>query len=323
MSRNPHGLGATLREDVALPADLHDARAGVREESVDRDGWGDRSWSAPRARTEGWSEGIDELLQLTGSDPYDGTQFTGLRVPTLPTVDQKHRYLFMLDAFTLGEGARARITGYRQLVTIGLTQTGSSTAPRLVEQVVESPVFRFQDGNVSWHLRRIDPTNLDRLRTFAATPAILQTSGIQIGPLRAPNLAFRMSNTPALLYTTPGTTLGMSGFYFDLAAYTPPNLGRPYGQPVGHLGTFHDLRTGWRTHGAWPNSLQIDCEGPGMWALFASVRQTNPSTRVALIAPAVSSFYSCGLSCEEQFLLNFPTAIYWRVAGSLIVQLLH
>src|ERR1700719_4318654 len=68
--------------------------------------------------------GIDENLQGIGADPYGGSSWLGLRVPTLPTPDTNHRYLMMLASFSLGERAKARIVGYRQLVKLGFRQAG-------------------------------------------------------------------------------------------------------------------------------------------------------------------------------------------------------
>jgi hypothetical protein len=274
----------------------------------------EQSWLGPPESWEVWTEGTDEMLQGIGSDPFGSITYTGLRVPTLASAPD-NRYLFMLCSFQIGEPVRKRILGWREIVTLGFVQTVGEVNPtrRLVEQVVESPIFRFQDGNVSFHLRQITPLLRDRIRNNQGPLDPLTGQPFE---QEAENLAFRISSTPALLYED--IALSGSGFYFDLSAYTPPNGGHPYGQPLAHLGTMHSPFTSWRTWGAW-NALDIDVFEPGTYAMFASVKQTNPQTRVPLVAPNPFQFTS-GLSDEEQFLQNFPGAIYWRVGAALRVM---
>lgn len=245
------------------------------------------------------SSGIDESLQLIGGDPFGGSSAMGLRVPGLATPNKASRYLFNAASFSVGEGESARILGWRQLVTIGAKQ-----GQRVIEQEVTSPVFRFSDGNVGFYLRRLGGPNSQGVP--APTPA---------GNV-LPSTARGMSILPALLYQAI-TVPPLDGYYVDLTAYTPPNGGRPYGTAVEPGFERNDLATPWRTHGAW-SSLDVKIEGPETIAMFISVSQTNAGTRTALTPPG--TFYPGGLSAEEQFLLNFPTAVYWRVGASLIVE---
>jgi hypothetical protein len=255
-----------------------------------------------RRRVEIVSTGIDEALQGRGSNPYVGgnLSWVGLRVPAHVN-NAASRYLFMLASFTLAEGARARIVGFRHGWSLGLRQGGN----RVVEQFVTDPWFKLPDGNVSWHMRRMQMNYPQRPNN--------------LGPVQPPlqNMAFKQSDTPALLYQTAGGFAG--GFYVTLAAYTPPNLGMPWGNPLTpELATFYDLKTDWKTGRAW-SSLDIPVEGPCRVQFFASVLQTNPSTRPVLTPPG--TFFSEGLSPDEQFLLNFPQAIIWRVAGAFALEL--
>ena len=57
-------------------------------------------------------------------------------------------------------------------------------------------------------------------------------------------------------------------------------------------------------------------DGPDTIAIFISVLQGNPATRNRLAIPT----YPTNLPPEEQFLLNYPDAIYWRVGASMIVE---
>jgi hypothetical protein len=259
------------------------------------------------------SAGIDEELQALGGDPYQGLSNLGLRVPYLPSPGPEVRYLFNLASFTLAEGQLARVVGFRMFWTLGV-RIGEAGGPyRFVEQPVSQPAFHLPDGNVSWHMRRIAHNEIP-----------IPNSGPVQPPLRG--MAYRMSDTPALLYNqaTPAGT-----FYVNLRAYTPPNLGKPWGTSLqNNLGTFYDQKTQWNEHGAW-HAMNVPVDGPCTVSFMASVLQTNAETRLALTPP--STFYPGGLSSEEQFLLNFPYvasgagtstgAIIWRVAGALIVEL--
>lgn len=264
-----------------------------------------------KTRFEVVTSGFDESLQTVFGDPYGGTSNVGLRVPTLATPSGAesyvNRYLFNLASFSVGEGARGRILGWRQLVTLGYRySSGTGAAPYTVELPVASPIWRFPDGNISWHLQRLGPPS----EAGIALPSP--------GPNDQRSLKYKWCETPALLYQAV-TLPALNPQYVDLTAYTPPNSGRPWGTPLqnGQQGTFYDLRANWRDDQAW-FSLDIPFEGPDIVALFASVKQTNPSTRPTLALPG--TVYQNGLGPEDLFLQNYPNAIYWRVAGSLIVE---
>lgn len=252
------------------------------------------------------SSGADEFLQGLGGGPDGGASAMGLRVPFLATPDAHRRYLFLLASFTIGDGARARILGYRQFASLGVVLPGTQ---RFVEQEIFSPVFRLPDGNISWSIRRLGSPNASGFPQTLPTP--LDLNSFKKG----------WADGPALLYQSYTIAAG-NRIYPQLTAYTPPNLGRPWGTPLsaGHQGTFYDLRTPWRDARAW-GSLDMEVEGPDTIAMFASVYQ---STGVYVVAPG-SSTYSNGLSPEEQFLGRFvpnegPGVRYWRVGGSLIVE---
>jgi hypothetical protein len=171
----------------------------------------------------------------------------------------------------------------------------------LLEQEVTSPVFRFPDGNVSWHLVKVAPTMLTSL-AFGLPPF----QGIE-------NVAWRMSETSALLAEIITLPAG-NPFYVDLTNYIPPNLGHPYGDSIGQMKTMQDMRAPWRADHAW-GSLDIPVEGPGFFALMASVKQT---AGVTLPAPTNVQ----GTPAEYQFVSNYGPAVkYWRVAGALAVKM--
>ena len=168
-------------------------------------------------------------------------------------------------------------------------------------------LWRFQDGSVSWHLMKIGPTGF----------GISKASDAQ-------SLNYRFTTTSALLYggvpTFPATDVNPRGrpdFYTTITGYTPPNAGVPYGAPLdAQLGAFTDLRFPWNSNQAW-NALDIPVVGPCYIALFASVKQTNPSSR-GVLSPAPTDLGA--LTPESRFLLAYPNTIYWRVGGSLILE---
>jgi hypothetical protein len=255
------------------------------------------------------SSGIDEYLQGVGGDPFGGGSSVGLRVPSLATPtfvdDRRKRYLFLAASFTVGEGAVAVIRGYRQLVTLG----HAIPAANIFEELeVTSPFFRLPDGNVSWHLRRLGPPNAGGYPNTQPTP------------LDLPSFKKGWCDGPALLYQDYAIPAG-DKFYTHLTSYTPPNGGQPWGTPPsdGQQGTFYDLRTPWRSSRAW-SSLDMVVEGPDTIAMFISVKQSTG-------AYAVASTTGPYLSKEEQFCNSVgngdssPRPIYWRVGGSLIVEM--
>lgn len=269
----------------------------------------------PKRRVELVSVGIDEALQGLAGDPYNGTSSLGLRVPALVTQGADHRYLFVLSQFSLPEGINGWVRGMRMGWSLGvrLDVTQPVAGPRVVEQWVTTPNFKLPDGNISWHMRLMgysEPYGRLALQEQRADPL---TGGNQ------QNLAFRDSATPALLFQTVATP---TPFYTDLTAYTPPLGGKPPGEPLtGELDTFYDLKTRWSQADNW-HSLDIRIQGPCRVAFYASVQQSNPNSQEGRVRlPAPNPFFSEGLSPEEQFLLNFPTAIIWRVAGAMVLEI--
>jgi hypothetical protein len=266
------------------------------------------------------SSGIDEYLQGIGGD-VDGTiTSTGLRVPTapfrVPAIDADDigvgRYLFQLATQKITTGRRVAVQGIRQLVTIGAAPVGSGGLPYVLEQEVTSPLWRFPDGNVEWFLLALKPRPKDvRLAT------------------NAQNFIYRFSDTSgagALLYeqfVAPAahmTKTGAPDFYTSITSYVPPPI--PSGDPVGGtLGAFRDQRFWWRSNDAW-SSMGVEVVGPCTIVLMASVRQTNAAARekppTGYVPPASQP--------EEQFIASLAALstpaypIYWRIAGSLVMQ---
>jgi hypothetical protein len=257
------------------------------------------------------TSGIDENLQSLGGDPFGGSSYVGLRVPTLATPSLPNgggRYLFNLASFSIATGIKARIVGYRQLLTLGavITAAGSETAARFVEMEVTTPTFRLPDGNVSWHIHRLGPPNSQGFPRGIADKTDLRS------------FKKYWCENPALLYQSYAIPAG-NAFYPDLTAYTPPNGGKPWGVALraGEQATFYDLRTEWRTHGGW-HSLDVELDGPDTVCFFASVKQSVGASEAGALAAIPNGMP------EEQFVSAFAAsvtgAIYWRVAGALMVE---
>lgn len=239
------------------------------------------------------SASFDPDLTGVGSSPYLGDMGrTGVTVPAAFTVSQDTRYLIRLCGVEIPAGYAIVIRGLRQLATIrGCTGDGAQPSQDFppdclltLEREVVSPLWSFLDGNISWHLRwqknrfssrRVDPSQL---------------------PGTSPNTR---SLESVLLYVP---TIA--------AVYVPPASGQPPGDALGALGTFRDIRFPW---GNTDYALSEVVRGPGAVAFYASVRQTNPSSR-----PPYPNLP--GMRPEDQFLSSFPNAIYGRVAGAMLFE---
>lgn len=246
-----------------------------------------------------WSSGVDETLQGVGGDPWGGYNATGLRIPTNASAvaQPNQRYLFMLGGLWLPEGCVARVIGLRQLLTLGTIQQG-----QLIEMAVEQPSFHLADSNVSWHMTLVPPRMYDTI--IADAQPAQAAAGVE-------NLAFRITDVPALVYETitPGA------FYFNLAAYTAPNGGKPWGQPLVSLTNRSDLFSQWNSNQAM-HPLTWPVEGPGFLGAWASVAQTAGFN---FTAPTDAG----ALPKEWRFIAAYGNAVkLWRVGIQMDVEVL-
>ena len=272
--------------------------------------------------------GFDEQLQITqGADPYQNMTALGLRIPSLDQFDLAAnttppttsgatlRYLFLLATFSVPDREFARILGYRQYATIGLISTvGGPIAggPNYVAELpIRTPSWHFPDGNISWHLQRLGAQPNIQLFPNPNAPANQIAQSAQ----------YRFGNGPAFLYET--INLGGNTSYVNLSHYTPPNQGRPWGKSLrAGMQTFPDMRSG-QNYGQYVPLGDL-VQGPDTIAFFASVWQTNPSTRPFLKIPGTAgptTALTGGYTDEDAFVVNFPAALYWRVGGSLLVDM--
>jgi len=242
------------------------------------------------------SAGPNAEFGFIGSDPYNTNAYTGLVVPTTPTASLGGRYLLALARASFQSGERGvRLVGirlYAELVARILPgeQGGPTTTFR---REIRSPLWHPPDGAISWHVMVLPRTQRD-----VRNPATVD------------GIAFEDSPSPALLYET------IAGPVTAPTAYTPPNDGRPWGTPLAaSLGNIHELRYKWRDEDS-EYVLDVPLPVPCDVALFASVRQNDPSTNPVDTSLSANQFSA--LTDEDKFLTAFHSvAQYGVVAGAL------
>jgi hypothetical protein len=214
-----------------------------------------------RGRYERTSVGLNPNLQIVASDangsPYDLGLFIGANdnsnTPSL-------RQLFVLAAARFGTGQRGRLVGFREYLTLYVNiavTAGTGAAFYPLERPVETPTWKYTDGNVLWGIRRLPIS-------FQMQPSLLNAEGF----------AFQWSDTAAQLFQSVAGPI-----------ITPPYGGLFPGQPLSPaIGRMNDLRCR-----RWSEEVTCDVpfEGPCIIALMASVQQTNPATRTPPPAPGV------------------------------------
>jgi hypothetical protein len=246
-------------------------------------------------REEVVSAGFDDFL---ASLPESAS--TGLRIPRakLP-----QRYRFLLDVVVLERGDA--IVGLRQLLTLAavvFSGEGDLAPGYPYEREVVSPVWRFPDtGPPKWTLTA-EPESAPR-----DTPT---------GPNDQDTFVFRDSDTPALVYSTahfPAVPLAPG--YLGLDGYTPPAM---QGTPILWA---RDMRLPWQATEF--QSMRIMATRPTRFRFYLDLLQSDPATRVNLPPPANTVALASwpALAPEDLFTLLFPgSAIYWRAAGSILVE---
>jgi len=249
--------------------------------------------------------GPNSEFGFIGSDPYNTNAYTGLVVPSVPSAAiGDARYLFLLARASFGTGEQSsdncgvRLVGIRQyaelVARIPIVEDGAISGPPLGSTVtfrkeIESPLWHPLDGDISWHVMVINKVQRDTRNPF-------NTDGF----------IFQDSLSPALLFQ-------------NLAPYTAPNGGRPWGTPLAaSLGNIHELRYPWRTTRS-ERVLDVPLPVPCDVALFASVRQNDPSTNPFFSDPTVSAQQIAALGSEDRFVAAYPTfAQYGSIAGALV-----
>lgn len=279
---------------MGAPIDFLTAEA-FREKAEEFRGSGRLGDGSKQQTTNGWagcedhvvevaSAAFDEDLTGIGSTPWSGDMSsTGIPVPPAPTTGPSNRYLFRLCGVEIPVNYAIAIRLLRQEATIRQVDILNGE-PRILERRIVTPFWRFQDGNISWHLRlqkqQFAPKVFDPAQVAGTSPEMraLDTS---------------------LLYRPP------------LVPYTALGAGQPPGTSVGAFGTFRDIRFPWQNQS---HSLSVLVRGPGAVVFYASVFQPNPENRP--LYPSVA-----GMEPEDQFLGNFPRAVFGRVAGAMVFEI--
>lgn len=273
----------------------------------------------PKQLTLVSTTGIDEALQGLSTDPYGRNipSAVGLRVPPVLsggiTPPAQPRYLFALATREIK--ADTVIRGIRTAVTIGVDASSDANRVLPIEFPVTSPWWRFPDGNVSFHLIResTDVTTLQMPSTNAAS------------------WRYKQTDQPAMIYDTATFSAGSFNpqtgaplFYpVGLTAYKPPDINNIW-QPIGNLGNMKGVLFPWEPQS--DNKLNIPVVGNARITLYASVLQTNPTTRLTASLPDAAGFYPNGLGPEDAFVASWTglestlAPQYWRVYGSILFE---
>ena len=288
-----------------------------------------------RRRYELSASGIDDGRIGLSTDPWSNgvSQGPGLRIP--PVLPQDHpatrpRYLFLLATRKILNPCW--LIGMRQGLTIGCVLQADAPVAYPLECPVTTPTWCFVDGNVSWHLVYED--------NVEPNPHVLTITDTQ-------NWAKDCSDSPAMLYSTfTNTNVGVNGepilYMENLTAYTPPQLQNSLKPVAADLKCFYDIRFPYASQGAWrsfggsggENGIRL--EMGRRVSLYASILQSNPSSRAASV-PSVGTgaphnVAPFGLPPEEAFLSLITNnvndgegasafaPVYWRVLGSLIFE---
>lgn len=239
---------------------------------------------------------LDPRRAIIGGSPAAGDRTsTGIEVPAAPTLAQNRRYLFRLCGVNVPNRTVCVVRHLRQLLYIGTdleTEQDQPSEQWRIEVPVTDPLWSFPDGNVSWHLTAMTPHKPD---TRIGNTTIGQP------------VSYRSDALDSVLLYTPGTP--------DPTSYWPINGGVPYGQPVGGLGTFRDMRFPWTGRSDY---LGLQVEGPCLLVMYASVYQTDPDNR----PNKPVGIETAGLRPEDLFVFNYPQARYTRIGGRMDTDLI-
>lgn len=240
------------------------------------------------------TRGPDASFEGIGSDPYRGHHNLGLPIPDPTGVlfPVEERLLFLLAIAEFPKACRARLVGIRQLLELEGDVPTAAGCTYVTRLSAESPLWHPPDGNVSWHLRKLDIGRPNSPRSNAAN---------------ADAVSYLMAQGPSLLFRTP------------FPAYSAPNGGRPYGEPLHpDLGTFYDMRFPWQ--GDHFDAMRIPIRGRCAVAMFASVLVTDPTLNRCSLVGTTVPLTSPPLTPEDVFLNTVPNARFGRIAASMIFE---
>jgi hypothetical protein len=231
----------------------------------------------------------DKTIEGISSDPYGGQFSSLLRVPKEPTLSPDTRYLGHLASIAVPKDTWAAVVGLRMAYVIGAEQQidDGNGETVLYELEQSSPFWRFPDGNIVTYIQWVPPVEMGNGLLPSDPPGFTS------------NLYTR--DTAWIYKTLP-------------PAYTPLNGGLPPGEQLDGPGVLFDLRNPWNQHGIGTDS-HVYHRGPGRFAIYVSVWQTNPARDRGQQATTLIPSRP-----EDIFVKNNPTARYTGVAGSINVR---
>jgi hypothetical protein len=215
-----------------------------------------------------------------------------------------------------------RVLGCRQGLTLGVNLAAVNGEPgyQPLEFAVQTPDFKFPDGNVSWHIVLEQNSKPRNQKPLTDTN----------------NWSYGWADGPAMLYdsftNTNVTTNGAPQFYMlGLTAYVPPKLYPSWHPIAADLLSFHDLRFPQNSNQAWSAFGDgIEVENGTRVSLYATVLQTAPGTYQ--LSPTVTGSGTPGSPVngtppEWAFVSAYTITgeapvgpNYWRIFGSLIFE---
>lgn len=252
-------------------------------------------------RVTATTNSYQQEMALVGGSPYvaDMGGF-GIILPAEATSQQNRRLLVQLASVSVGFGQIAIVRLCREFISMATEiEVGEEGDLRthVLERTITDPAWHLPNGNVTWHLTFHSRKQNRMPQVFNDIPwpgPPYRESGDGV------DCAILARNTPVALG---------GGGYVPLAGGIPP------GDAIGDCGIMRDLRWPWHD---WSEDLGYYVQGQGVIALWASIHQ--PDTREAIAVPTMPD-QPCGLLPEDQFLITYPTSRYYRVAGSITVDI--
>jgi hypothetical protein len=260
-----------------------------------------------RRRSEVWSVGFDDGLQLIGGDQGLTPNWSGLLVPDFAAFPF---YLFLTAAVDLEQGDE--VFGIRQYLELGAPFFGGAgSTPPVSTQVLEvtTPMWHgFPDGFAMWILTFDGGKRGMRYGPFDGPPA---------GPVST--FKFEDSDGPALVYesaTIPPMGVATRPGYLGLTAYAPPLI-----LGVSQI-ALRDVRFAWRLEPVY--SMRLVVNARTRVRLYCLLKQTDTSGESTRFIPSIPTASWQGLCPEDRFVQATIAAgsapRYNRVGGAIITD---
>lgn len=240
------------------------------------------------------TKGTDPYLGLVGGPEPGNMGGIGLIIPENPTVDRRSRYTFALGSATFHGNERARLVGFKQLLTIATSlDMANTTQTYPLELQVCDPVWHFPDGNVIWYFRTTPVQSEDSPHH----EVIPDGTAIDLFPDNAAMLCYHGESHPIANGIPPGNPIPeLPAFNAMVYPYGRESPGRP---------------------------LNIELPTPCRLFMYASVWQPdNDSQGRSRPRPADTSVFKKdnGIIDEALFWAAFTDAIYYRIGCEFTVE---